>query len=127
MVAVTQTKDIGVSDIEDEASQGASETPGGDRIAVTVQSWAAPLIPRFLDGRRADLVLLREHLSQGAFDEIRKVAHRLKGSGGFYGFNDISTIGATLEEAASAQDAVTVRRCVDDLERYLAHVDVVYP
>jgi hypothetical protein len=50
----------------------------------------------------------------------------MKGSGGSFGFDEISAIGEALEISALVADADGIRSAVGRLERYLARVSVVY-
>ena len=42
---------------------------------------------------------LEDLLSQGQLEELRRIAHQLKGAGGGYGFHQITDAAARLEEA----------------------------
>jgi hypothetical protein len=50
----------------------------------------------------------------------------MKGSGGSYGFDEISEIGEALEMAAHDSDIDTIRSAVARLEVYLDGVTVTY-
>jgi HPt (histidine-containing phosphotransfer) domain-containing protein len=77
----------------------------------------------FLERRQHDLHLLREALSECRFDAIGHIGHMLKGSGGSYGFDQITIIGAQLETAARDADHAAVAAAIDALACCLAHVD----
>lgn len=51
------------------------------------------------------------------FDEVRRLAHQLKGAGAGYGFPDLGSAAAELENvvAAAPDDLTGVRRAVDAL------------
>ncbi|MDO8986594.1 MAG: Hpt domain-containing protein [Coriobacteriia bacterium] len=84
------------------------------------------LIPRYLARRAADVEALRHAMQQGAFEEAKVIGHRLKGSGGGYGFDPITDIGATIERAANESDKVTLSAATEELEEYLVKVEVVF-
>lgn len=84
------------------------------------------LIPQFLENRRKDVAKLRELAAAAAFEEARRIGHSMKGVGGGYGFERISEIGRAIEEAAAQRDGPAVQRLVDQLERYLTSVKIVY-
>jgi HPt (histidine-containing phosphotransfer) domain-containing protein len=69
---------------------------------------------------------LKASLSAGELDKIRITGHSMKGTGGGYGFDDLSKIGAELEKAAVAGDAGEISALVDRLEIYLDHVVVQF-
>ncbi|RMF67291.1 MAG: Hpt domain-containing protein [Calditrichaeota bacterium] len=84
------------------------------------------LIPEFLENRHADVVMISELLTCGNLGEIQRLGHSMKGSGGGYGFDEITRIGAAIEEAAKATDLEAVRRLNHELSRYLSNVKVVF-
>jgi CheY-like chemotaxis protein len=87
----------------------------------------APLIPEFLENRRAEVAMFREALAAGEHQRIQSAAHKLKGSGRGYGFSEMSRIGGELERAAHEQDADLMRTLIDELDRYLGDVRIVQP
>lgn len=62
------------------------------------------LIPDFLKRRGEDIHLLRSAFAEADFEAIAKIAHKVKGSGGSFGFPQLSEIGADLEVAARSKD-----------------------
>jgi hypothetical protein len=50
----------------------------------------------------------------------------MRGDGGGYGFDAISTIGEGMEQAAARQDAEAIRRHLSSLVDFLARITVVY-
>lgn len=75
----------------------------------------ADLIPSYLAARRREVGALRICASVDAFDEIRAIAHRLKGTGGTYGQPQLTAIGLVLETAAARADHDGVVRAVEQL------------
>jgi len=71
-------------------------------------------------------MLIRQLLDEGNYDEIRLLGHRMKGTGGSYGFDAISDIGEMIETASLAADRETIRVQLQRLEDYLQRVSVVY-
>ena len=59
-------------------------------------------------------------------EEIQRTGHSLKGSGGGYGFDELTRIGAALEEAAADGDATSIAAELEVLADYLERVEVVY-
>ena len=96
------------------------------RIAVTVDSDLADLIPGFLENRRRDVETLRVSLRDGDWDTVTMLGHRMKGAGGGYGFDGISHIGAGIERAGTTRDEAGASGLVDELEHYLGRVDLVF-
>jgi CheY-like chemotaxis protein len=84
----------------------------------------APLVPQFLDNRRAELPMYREALNAGDYARIQSSAHKMKGTGRGYGLVVISRIGSDLELAAHQKDVSGMRRLIDELDAYLQRVRI---
>jgi signal transduction histidine kinase/DNA-binding NarL/FixJ family response regulator len=106
---------------------GAVDAPApAVRPVARIEAGLEDLIPGYLDNRRRDVDALLLFLEQGDFAGIRDLAHKIKGSGGGYGFDGITEIGGALEQAAAGGDAVLVERRLRELRQYLESVEVVY-
>jgi CheY-like chemotaxis protein len=100
-------------------------TPAQDRNVVTIEDpEIAPLIPEFIENRRADVTAFRDALRAGDYTRIQSSAHKMKGSGRGYGFSVVSRIGADLEVAAHRQETDKVTALIDELDAYLRNVHV---
>jgi HPt (histidine-containing phosphotransfer) domain-containing protein len=97
---------------------------GSDKLVIAVDAQIAALVPRFLANRAADVDRIRTALAAGDFETIRAAAHGMKGSGGGYGFSEISRLGAAMEEGARQRDAAALGTLVASLEAYLARVEI---
>jgi HPt (histidine-containing phosphotransfer) domain-containing protein len=96
------------------------------KIIVHVDPEIADLIPGFLENRHKDIKTIGEALTQGDFETIKILGHSMKGAGGSYGFDAITDMGKSLEQAAITQDAIAIKRSLQDLSAYLDGVEVVY-
>ncbi|OGP52713.1 MAG: phosphotransferase [Deltaproteobacteria bacterium RBG_13_52_11] len=96
------------------------------KIIVHVDPDIADLIPGFLENRHKDIKTMGEALAQGDFDAIRLLGHSMKGAGGSYGFDAITDIGKSLEQAAIAKNFAEIQSLVKELSAYLDRVEVVY-
>jgi CheY-like chemotaxis protein len=113
----------------DQASpepQGAATAQDHDVITIEDPE-IAPLIPEFMENRRADVVAFRDALRDGDYNRIQSSAHKMKGSGSGYGFSVVSRIGADLELAAHRQETEKVTALIDELDAYLQKVHVTMP
>ena len=99
---------------------------GHDKIKVLVDPELQDLIPGFLQNRRLDISKLQGATETDDFETIGTLGHRMRGDGGGYGFAMISELGHAIESAAKDKDLFEVRRRVEELERYLDRVEVVY-
>ncbi len=96
--------------------------PAAGAIRLALDESLRDLAPGYLENRRADAARLAAALAAGDWDTLRVVGHNIKGTGAGYGFPAISEMGAALESAAKARDAVGAAGCVDGLARYLSAV-----
>src|SRR5258706_36957 len=62
--------------------------------------------PPFLGNPPASVCRLKSLLEQQNLDHLQKIAHRLKGSGGLYGFDSITNTAAQLEAGLKQQQAL---------------------
>ena len=65
-------------------------------------------------------------LERSDYDNVRILGHNMKGSGAGYGFNRITEIGASLEQAAGRRAPEEIRARSAELVRYLDGLHVVY-
>jgi len=96
------------------------------KIIVRVDPEIADLIPGFLENRQKDIKTMLEALDVGDYETIRVLGHTMKGSGGGYGFDAITDIGLSLEQAAKGKNSEEIQRWVEELSNYLEKVEVVY-
>ena len=97
-----------------------------DAIVVQVDKDLEDLIPEFLDNRRSDVESIRSAVANHDYETVRVLGHSMKGSGGGYGFDDITEIGAALEQAAKRKDNTAIGDELEKLASYLARIEVVY-
>ncbi len=85
-----------------------------------------PLIPGYLKNRRGDVVKIREFVQAGDYAGAKRLSHSMKGSGGGYGFNRITELGAAMEIAAKSGNDAEILSGIDKLEIYLDTVRIEY-
>lgn len=98
----------------------------GLRVQVRVASELEPLIPRFLANRRTEIASLEQAVESRDVETLRRIGHGLKGVGGGYGFDEITRIGAQIENCAKTGNNEATRRLVRALKRYLDDVEVSF-
>ena len=74
---------------------------------------------RFLLARKEELPRLEEWLEHGAFDQIARIGHQIKGTAAPVGHPEIGAVGARLEAAAGGGDAEAVAEGLADLRALL--------
>ena len=97
-----------------------------DRVIVEVDEDLSDLIPDFLTHKRDDIDTIFEAVAQRDYAEIGRIAHRIKGEGGSYGFDAMTEMGRSLEHAAAIRDDGAVTTLARQLLRYIDHVEVVF-
>jgi len=95
-----------------------------DPIIIDVPEGLEELAPTYLEARRREVSLLLELLSASDHDRIRRLAHNIKGSGGGYGFAELTSIGASIEIAASEGSVPRVKEHLAELSEYLDRVQL---
>ena len=95
-------------------------------IILYIDQGLEEIVPGFLENRRRDVQTLEIALQENNLAQIQIIGHRMRGDGGGYGFDAISTIGVALEQAAAREDRGAIRRRIAELIDFLARVTVVY-
>ena len=73
----------------------------------------------YINHTSKELMNIKENLDSAAFDSLRTFGHNIKGSGGMYGFNEITSRGAAIESAAMNENLEDIRSHLDALEVFL--------
>lgn len=97
-----------------------------NRIIVEIDRDFQDIVPQYLGNRRDDIVKIRSYVEAENYQPVRRLAHQMKGSGGGYGFDRITDIGAMMEQAAAEENAEEIINQVLDLEDYLNRVEITY-
>lgn len=97
-----------------------------EKLIVQVPSDLADLIPFFLETRQQDINGLIKGLQVNDFGSLRTIGHGMRGTGGSFGFHQISAMGAIIEEAAAVGDAQTVREQLVALQSYLSRAEITF-
>ncbi len=74
---------------------------------------------KYIDGRRLELPILQRFRSDSNFDEIRTLAHNMKGTGTSFGFPELTRLGNEIELSAKREDAGAIDRQLLELSSYL--------
>ena len=98
----------------------------GEKVIVKVDAEIEDIVPIFLEKLLEEIETALDSLQQDDYETIQIWGHTLKGAGSGYGFDTISDIGKSLEQAAKTRDSENVRNLVDQLSSYVERVEVVY-
>jgi PAS domain S-box-containing protein len=116
-------QDVLLQAILDHSSVRAPESPPAGPDPSRAARRLAERTPAYLANCRANVVAMLEALDCGDFQVVTILGHNLRGSGGGFGFQVITDIGAGLEQAADLSDPVISRRWVNQLSSYLDHLN----
>lgn len=82
------------------------------------------LVDKYLENRRQDIDKLSRAVAAADFETLRITGHNLYGSGSAYGFDEITTIGAGIEQAATSEDTGKIRDLIAQLEGVLQNLGI---
>jgi HPt (histidine-containing phosphotransfer) domain-containing protein len=108
------------------ANTGADTASGTNANVVEVEQGMEDVVPGYLAKRRAEVAVYNEALARDDFDAIRKLAHKMKGTGSGYGFPVLTELGGTIEKAAIEKKAGQIRECLNRFALYLESVELKY-
>jgi HPt (histidine-containing phosphotransfer) domain-containing protein len=97
-----------------------------EKIVINIDADLKPIIPRFFELRHDDIRSIGEALAAGDFEKIAMIGHSMKGSGGGYGFDYITEIGKSIEDAGRRRDSLEIKRWANELSNYIEKVEIVY-
>ena len=97
-----------------------------EKIVINIDIDLEDLIPGFIENRQKDILKLEQAIEEQDFETLRSIGHNLKGVGGGYGFHDMTTFGAAIEEGAKENNLETINENIKKLSHYLANVEINY-
>ncbi len=97
-----------------------------EKIIVHLSSDIGDIVPIFLAHRAHDVEAIFQALERNDFKIIQTLGHKMRGTGGGYGFDGISEIGARLEQAAIETNSLEISGQVVELAYYLKHLEIVW-
>ena len=66
-----------------------------------------------------ELEKIKTQLNLDSIDSIRTFGHNIKGSGGMYGFNEVTELGLLIENAAKEGNLDSIKSSLEVLEEFL--------
>jgi len=109
-----------------DPAQSALQSASHRKDIVHVDASFAPLVPKFMTNRKKEVTTMQAALSVQDFETVRRVAHGMKGAGGSYGFDRITEMAATIEQAAKNGGRETIDTGLNSLGSYLEQVEVIF-
>ncbi len=96
------------------------------RTIVQVNIDIKDLIPQFMKNRRLDLLELEVLLEQKDFEKIARLAHKIKGTAGGYGFSQLSTLASELELAVKKEDEAALKNVIGTMKDHFFKIEVQF-
>ena len=96
-----------------------------DAVAARLNTKFADRIPAYLLNCRQNANFILAALDRVDLETVTFLGHQMSGSGGMFGFQEITDICAALELAAQNADIETSRKCVSELSSYLERVEAI--
>jgi HPt (histidine-containing phosphotransfer) domain-containing protein len=97
-----------------------------DARTVKVSKDLEDLIPTYLENRKKELEVLRQAVRGADFEQIRQIGHRMRGVGVSYGFDDVTSLGKLIEDAAKTADQAALDKHVAAYGEYLSNLRITY-
>ena len=66
-----------------------------------------------------ELVKIQEDIDNIAMDFLKTFGHNIKGSGGMYGFEEVTSLGTEIEASAKANNRVKIKILLEELSTFL--------
>jgi len=108
------------------ASPSLREDSGRKEAVLPVtKSNSADRAPGYLQNCRQNVIDIRDALDRVDFETVTILGHNMSGSGGMFGFQAITDIGAALQQAAESADTDASRKWVGELSSYLHSVETI--
>lgn len=85
-----------------------------------------PLIPFFIKNQKMVFEELEVALVQSDIEQIKFLAHRLKGTAENYGFKQLGKYAHDLEGLVESNASVGIEDLIVDMKMYLDHVKIIY-
>jgi HPt (histidine-containing phosphotransfer) domain-containing protein len=83
------------------------------------------IVEQFIDRLKEQLAAMQTALEAGDFDELARLAHWLKGTGGSAGFPDLTELARELEQFALRNETENASRTILRLEQMASRIVVV--
>lgn len=97
-----------------------------EKIIIYADPDIADEIPWYLGQVKEYTEAIEKAVGNADFESIEDAGHRMKGSGQTFGFDAISEMGKSIEQAAKEKDLDEIGKKVKELSKYIEVVEVVY-
>ncbi len=81
------------------------------------------LIKQYISYLKETIPTIKEKLANQEFYDVQKFGHNIKGSGGGYGYMELSAMGKNLEEAAKEEDGAACEKYLSEIDGFVNNLD----
>jgi HPt (histidine-containing phosphotransfer) domain-containing protein len=96
------------------------------KIKVKIDPDLQEIVPGYIEKRKNEIIILNNALLAMDFATLQTMGHKIKGSGGGYGFTQLGSYGAELEKAAKEKNVGKVTEIIKNIEQYLENLEVEF-
>jgi len=82
------------------------------------EEWAE-MQEMYINHTSKELAKIQEDFDNMEMDSLRTFGHNIKGSGGMYGFDEVTRLGAEIEASAKANDREKIKFLLTELSNFL--------
>ena len=82
------------------------------------EEWAE-MQEMYINHTSKELAKIQEDIDAVEIDSLRTFGHNIKGSGGMYGFGEVTNLGTEIEASAKANDRNKIKSLLDELSSFL--------
>ena len=93
---------------------------------VQVEEGMEDVVPGYLAKRRAEVPFYTAALARDDYDSIKKMAHKMKGTGSGYGFPMLTELGGAMEKASIEKNGSQLREYINQFAAYLETIELKY-
>ena len=82
------------------------------------EEWAE-MQEMYINHTSKELAKIQDDIDSVEIDSLRTFGHNIKGSGGMYGFGEVTDLGTEIEASAKANDRNKIKSLLEDLSSFL--------
>lgn len=82
------------------------------------EEWAE-MQEMYVNHTSKELTKIQKNIDNIEIDSLRTFGHNIKGSGGMYGFGEVTTLGTEIEASAKSNDRDKIKLLLEELSVFL--------
>lgn len=97
-----------------------------EKFTVTVDKDLEDIVPNFMKNRNKDIIELKALLAAEDYSSIEKIAHKVAGSSGGYGFDQLGKIAKEIELKAMSGETGPIPSLIENFQAYVENVQIEF-